>query len=475
MFHHCPNLLLLVTRLRITRTWLFAVSATVSMLPAAKPPLNILFVVSDDLGLQVGCYGDPAAHTPEIDRLATQSVRFATAYVTQSSCSSSRSTMLTGLFPHQNGQIGLANRGYAMIPGTRTLPAMLKAANYRTGILGKLHVNPENAFPFDFADKDVRATREVRDVAQKASRFWSKATDRPWFLMVNYFDPHVPFRDQIDGLPETVQGPEDVPSFSFQQIDTPEQRAHIAGYYNGVARVDAGLGLLLAKLKASGQFDRTIIVFMGDNGPPFVRAKTNGTAAALHVPLIIRWPGITGGDVSPALVSAADLVPTFREAAGLPPDHSLPGRSLVRLLTDPDTPFRQYLFAEHNAHRRDMYFPERIVRDARFKLILNLKPERTFGVEVDGDPAHQVLTDETWSGSTAQQALQFLLHPPREELYDLTTDPDEFHNLADLPEYQANLNRLRVALQVWRETTGDPLLDPAVSKAEAHEHTTPGS
>lgn len=443
--------------------------------PETAPRFNILFLVADDMGLQLGCYGDALARTPEMDRLATQSTRFETAYVSQSSCSSSRSTMLTGLFPHQNGQLGLANRGYTMRPGIRTLPTMLHTAGYRTGIIGKLHVNPEEDFPFDFADTRIRATREVKRVSEQAAEFWNDDAEDPWFLMVNYFDPHVEFIDQVDGLPEHPYTAGDVAAFPFQGIDTPAQRAHIAGFYNGIARVDAGVGFILRKLEASGQAERTVVFLIGDNGPPFVRAKTAGTAPAFHVPLIVRWPGVTAGAVSPALVSAADLVPTFRALAGLSADGSLPGRSLVPVLKEASFPHRQYLFAEHTAHRVDMYFPQRTVRDQQFKLTLNLMDERSFGIEVDGDPAESILEDPEWAGTRAQTALQFLLNPPTEELYDLSRDPHEFENLSAQPEYQQTLVRLRTALQVWRETTGDPLLDPHLSAAEKTSHLAAGS
>lgn len=457
---------------------LLGFSLLVSAASAESGPdqrLNILFLVSDDLGLQLGCYGDAVAKTPEIDRLAAEGLRFETAYVSQSSCSSSRSTMLTGLFPHQNGQLGLANRGYTMKPGMKTLPAMLNSADYRTGIIGKLHVNPEEDFPFDFADKRIRATREVARVAGQAEGFWNASADQPWFLMINYFDPHVEFIEQVDGLPEHPYTADDVEAFPFQGIDTPEQRAHIAGYYNGVARVDAGIGILMRKLAASGQADRTLVIFMGDNGPPFVRAKTAGTAPAYHVPLIVRWPGVTRGEVSSALVSAADLVPTFRAVAGLEADRSLPGTSLVPVLHQSDFPHRRYLFAEHTAHRADMYFPQRIVRDQQFKLTVNLMNARTFGIAVDGDPAENVLHDPAWAGTPAQQALKLLHDPAPEELYDLSRDPYEFENLASQPVHRETLIRLRTALQVWRETTQDPLVDPQQRAAENAAHIANGS
>lgn len=105
--------------------------------PVARP--NILLITTDDQGLHAGCYGDALARTPNLDRLAEEGVRFGRAYITQASCSSSRSTMLTGLYPHQNGQIGLVNE-YSMHPGIQTLPSMLKAAGYRKGPGSGLHI-----------------------------------------------------------------------------------------------------------------------------------------------------------------------------------------------------------------------------------------------------------------------------------------------------------------------------------------------
>ena len=124
----------------------------------ASEPVNILLITADDLGLQLSCYGDPIAETPHIDQLARQSVQYQTAYVSQASCSPSRSTMFTGLYPHGNGHYGLANAnvGFQVHPELydRLLPNMLKEAGYRTGITGKLHVNPEKQFQFDMRTKD---------------------------------------------------------------------------------------------------------------------------------------------------------------------------------------------------------------------------------------------------------------------------------------------------------------------------------
>ena len=115
---------------------------------ASRP--NVLLIVSEDNGPELGCYGDRYARTPHLDRLAAEGVRFNRAFVAQAGCSQSRAAFLTGLYPHQNGQIGLATWNFRMYrEDTPNIPRSLKAAGYRTGIIGKLHVNPEEAFPFD--------------------------------------------------------------------------------------------------------------------------------------------------------------------------------------------------------------------------------------------------------------------------------------------------------------------------------------
>ncbi|HJN17287.1 MAG TPA: sulfatase-like hydrolase/transferase, partial [Armatimonadota bacterium] len=150
--------------------------------------LNILLITTDDMGPELGCYGDPFARTPNLDRLAADGTLFEQAYVTQASCSPSRSSMFTGLYPHQNGQVGLSHRHYSMRPGLPTLPKLLKGAGYRTGIIGKLHVAPAADLPFDMRSPlKVQQTREVDRVADAASAFITDSPD-PFFLMVNYMD-----------------------------------------------------------------------------------------------------------------------------------------------------------------------------------------------------------------------------------------------------------------------------------------------
>lgn len=442
--------------------------------PGVRRP-NILFITSDDQGVHAGCYGDGQARTPVLDQLAREGLRFSQAFVTQASCSPSRSSMLTGRYPHENGQIGLAHLGYKMHPGQPMLPDLLRDAGYYTGIIGKLHVADPKNTEFDFDRRGlIVASREVRRVAREANAFLTEAQDKPFFLMVNLFDPHRPYEDadQIDGLPAEPQTAETVEPFPFQPIDDPKVRAETATYYNGVSRLDTGVGMLLELLEKFGHAENTLVVFVGDHGPPFTRGKTTCYEAGVHVPLLMRWPGqIPPGMVSPDFVSTIDLLPTMCAAAGVPVPELVSGMALQPLWTGKGTPWRDRIFTEMTAHTPWEYYPRRAIRDSRYKLIENLTPERTNPVAgIDGCAAWEASRAPELEGAPVRKAFDTYRNPPRFELYDLETDPVEFHNLAGQSAYAGVEARLKRELLAWRTETKDPLLDPAALAALNAEH-----
>ena len=183
----------------------FASNSLFTCHQSQKKPPNILLIVSEDNGPELGCYGDPYVKTPHLDRLAAEGARFENAFVPYSVCSPSRASFLTGLHPHQNGQIGLATHKYSMYREFPNIPSVLKQAGYRTGIIGKLHVNPGSAFPFDFSwnpGKHISfRNRNAREIANAASQFFKK-DEEPFFLSVNFPDAHFPLIKKQYGLPE---------------------------------------------------------------------------------------------------------------------------------------------------------------------------------------------------------------------------------------------------------------------------------
>ncbi|MCA9082943.1 MAG: sulfatase [Planctomycetaceae bacterium] len=449
-------------------------------------PLNVLLITADDLGVQLGCYGDRAARTPQLDALAARGCLFENAYVAQASCSPSRSAMFTGLYPHSNGQYGLlnANVGFEIHEDLRskTIPAILKRQGFATAIMGKLHVGPEKSFPFD---QRLRAdTRDVHAAAKTAGEFL-QSVKAPFFLMANYADPHVmgrsprppqeAFPTQYKGIPQNPLKIGQVPSFPFQEVKHPEQIERTTQYYNAATRFDTAVGLLLAELTKSGHAADTLILFVGDHGPPFFRGKTSCYEGGVKVPMLVVWPNvISPGSRSKALVSTVDILPTILDATDCPEQIATQGMSLRTAGLADD--FRPFLATEFHYHGNKPFFPRRTIRDARYKLIHNLRAGQATPINsIDGDAALRLAMEP--DGDTpdeVRQAFQVAANPPEFELYDLQTDPWEFHNLAEQPEYQPQMHRMKDALLTWRKETNDPLLtDEGFKAIAAYENKTP--
>lgn len=437
----------------------------------SEPPRpNILLIVSEDNGPELGCYGEPSVQTPILDQLAAEGVRFQNAYVAQPGCSQSRAAFLTGLYPHQNGQIGLATWKFRMYrEDTPNIVRSLKSTGYRTGLIGKLHVNPKSAFPFDM--KKIPSSNFGRSnlgaYARHAAEFFS-ASDRPFFLSVNYPDAHRPFMPQVDGLPKHPLSADEIEPLAYFGLDTPDLRRQTAGHYNCMARLDSLIGELLAALDRSGKAKDTLIVYFGDHGADLLRGKRTCYEGGVRVPLIVKWPGKTAvGQVREELVSLIDLVPTLLQVSHAEPIEDLPGQSFLPLLRagqagDPSYRPRHHLFTEYHTHSAHNFFPQRTVRDGRYKLIENLMPDQE-------NPGYaftlqRFFTDLPNAIETAPPLVRDAYHrmktPPRLELYDLKTDPYEFRNLAHDPNHAKKLAELQAALTQWREATADPLLDP---------------
>jgi len=425
---------------------------------------NILLIVAEDMAPSLSCYGDAQVATPNLDRLAGAGVRFETAWVTQASCSPSRAGLLTGLYPHQNGQVGLSHLGYRMPAGLPNLVNVLRSAGYLTGIIGKLHVEPGTDFPFDYRGLRHLETRHVTRVRDDAARFLDRAAGRPFFLYLNLMDAHAPFKTQVDGVPAGATRSQEMKPWPIFGFDHPELRRRMAGYYNGVRRVDAAVGLVLDLLHRRGLERRTLVVFLSDHGPAFCRAKISCYDAGLRIPLLMAWPGrIPAGRSCRTPASTVDLFPTLAAAAGASVPPGLPGENLLPSATGERRSGGRLLFGEYTAHGPGNYYPRRTVRDGRWHMILNLlagDERRRAGGGVDGCPALRLSQTDACKDPVVRAAWERYVHPPRVELYDVQSDPGELRNLADDPKYREIRDRLLDRLDAWRRETGDPLLNP---------------
>jgi len=419
---------------------------------AAQRP-NLVLVTADDMGFQLGCYGDPVVTTPHMDRLAREGLRFTRGYVTQASCSPSRSSMLTGLYPHQSGQIGLAHLGYSMRPDVPTMPTLLKRAGYRTGIIGKLHVAPEAAFDFDFKETNTADTRDMAKVRAKCEAFVGADPRRPFFLMLNFFDPHDPHLQDVNGSPRAKIAAEQAREYPFLGTNAPAMRQRVAEFATCVNRVDEGIGVLMEILRGRGLDSNTVVVVLGDNGPPLPRAKVTSFEAGVNVPFLAWAPGRIAPRVGDELVCTTDLLPTFLELAGAPAPGGLPGRSLLPAFRGAPPGWRATLATEYTTHEPRNLNPQRSLRDARYKLTTTLLLDPAFRWPDGIDP------EEYRKVQRKAATGEFL------ELYDLQADPHEFTNLAGRAELRDVQERLSAELRRWREATQDPLLDPAALQA----------
>jgi N-sulfoglucosamine sulfohydrolase len=436
----------------------------------ARP--NILLITSEDHSPHLSCYGDQVIKTPHLDQLASNGLLLENAYVTQSVCSPSRSSILTGLYPHQNGQLGLTTHGYHMVDGVKNIFTMLKQAGYRTGLIGKLHVDPATDFQIDsWPLKSPNYEKHALDQYAKLATKFMAADDQPFFLMVNYPDAHWPFEDVVEGRPKKPVLKDQIAVFPYIGFDNVQIRSYATSIYNGILRLDECIGELMETLKASGKQENTLIIYLSDHGDEMARGKFDIYEQATKVPFIVNWPGkVTKGIRSKALVSSVDIVPTILEAAGaLSATKNLPGKSLSPLFKQGDAPFGDYLFTEKNGDQVDLYYPRRAVRDSRYKLIYSLLDDRKNIV------AQKYTAEENRNGPLAgsptikelekaapnvRNAYLDWLASPKFQLYDLQNDPYEFRNLANDPAYVKIKDRLFKALQEWQVRTNDPLRFP---------------
>lgn len=431
------------------------------------PRRNVVLVVADDLGLQLGCYGDPNAQTPHLDALAARGMRFDQAFCTTASCSASRSVILTGLQNHANGQFGhqhdLHNfHTYARLKG---LGVLLSAAGYHTIRAGKLHVQPDSVYAFETHVEPGIAggPRNPVAMANAAGAAIDQSGDRPFFLYFCPGDPHRAGRGfanetSYEGVKAIRYNPETLVMPGFLP-DRPEARRDWAEFLESCSRFDQGVGRLVEVLHERNAWENTLFIVLSDNGPPFPGAKTTLYEPGMRLPLIVHAPNLPKPGAScDALVSWVDLVPTILEFTGAaPPNYPLHGRSFLPLLANPALPGWDETFASHTFHEVTMYYPMRAVRTRNHKLILNIAHPLSFPFASD------LFACPTWQESLAAGALTFgprtidaYIHRPRYELYNLADDPDETKNLATDPAHATLLGDLAHKLKEWQRTTKDP-------------------
>lgn len=456
---------------------------------------NVLLMVADDEGRESPIYGNDKIKTPNLQALADRSLLFDNAYTSVSSCSPSRSVIMTGLPQHQNGMYGLehATHHFRSFDDVMSLPRILnKTGDYWTGIIGKKHVAPESVFPYaySFTEQDGYSLNQVgRNITlmkQLARNFLAEAKrqDNPFFLYVGFFDAHrgcgVTFCEDFgDGskgngvIPDwkpVEYDPDDVYIPYFIQ-DTPTARKDIAAQYKTISRLDQGVGLMVQALKDYGFDNNTLILYVADNGCPFPNAKTNLYESGMIEPMMISNPQSTKrwGQKSTSLVSTTNIVPTVLDWFGLKyPDYKLFGPHKPTLQSDSLLPLTESepdsgwdtVYASHDFHEITNYYPMRVIRTKQYRLIKNLNFKMPYPMATDlyQAPTFQDILNNSIHNHTTKwfKTLDEYYFREQYELYDIVNDPHELKNIIDDPKHASALEDLQTKLHQWRDATDDP-------------------
>ncbi len=408
--------------------------------PAEQP--NILVLIADDAGWQdFGCYGHPTIRTPNIDRLAQNGLLCRNAFLTTSSCSPSRTSILSGQYAHT---IGTEDMHVPLPEDVRFVPSYLQEKGYFSGNMFKQHYGPNGEKQFDWYSKKLTDFED----------FLSKSHEKPFFCWVGFNDPHRPYdtKDYANPFPpEKVVVPP-------MMVDDAATRQDLADYYSEIERMDSDIGKMVAMLKGKGKLDNTLIIFLSDNGAPFPRAKGTLYDAGIGTPLIFSWPdAISKGTEYEPLVSSIDLAPTILQLAGIQKPAPMAGVPMLEIFTNPKKVLRDYAFSERNWHGIDEHI--RSVRTDRHKLIVNGAYEKLpFGSPSDiaESPAWVSLYEQQQKGKlTPAQKLLFSHPRARVELYDTVKDPNELNNIAKLPAQKSKVKELLAVLDQWSADTKD--------------------
>ena len=420
----------------------------------ARP--NILWISAEDIGPQFGCYGDPHAITPNIDRLASQGTRYTNAYTTAGVCAPCRSGIITGMYQNSIGTHHM--RCNSLLPSwLKPFPKALKESGY--------YCTNNSKTDYQFSKP---STNEIWDQSGSRAHWKNRKKDQPFFAVFNYTGCHesgIASESKYKSVTANLtakerQDPNKISTLPPYYPDTPAVREDWKRNYELITAMDSWAGSLIKEIKDQGLYEETIIFFWSDHGVGLPRAKRWLYHSGTHVPLIVRIPGQLAGKVDHQLVSSIDFGPTVLNLAGIKVHDNLQGRAFLgKNLSAP----RKYVFGARD-RMDERYDIIRAVFDGRFRYIRNFEPLKPYyqymNTPEKGATMREIRRAENESSLTVAGKLFSSSEKPVEELYDIKVDPHEINNLASDSKYLSKIKLMRNVMSNWQSTIGDIGLIP---------------
>ena len=445
---------------------------------ASRP--NVLLVTVDDMNWNsVGAYGASLPNlTPSIDALAQEGMRFERAYVQAPNCSPSRSVFQTSLYPHQSGIRGFF---YAK-PNNETLPEILKANGYFTGVLNKAadsSLSPDFERYWDVTKSLSGANKRSAGVyGELLEGFLSKVLkeEKPFYCVINIADPHKPFYNdaQSKKMGFDVFGPSKLYDSDDIELPTflpnhPKIKQEMQNYIHSVKRADDCFRAIKNTLNRSKFAKNTIVVFISDHGMPFPYAKSSLYENGLRTPWIVSWPNkTTPGSVNHTeLISAIDFMPTILDCLALPIPEKSQGISHKEAILGEESRNARFVFGQFDENSGGIPRPSRTVISKSYGYIFNAwaTGKYPFTSAASSHPTYKTMRQMAQHHQEVKERFDHWLYRSVEELYDYEKDPNALYNLIDNPAYSEVVDEMRQELRTWMKNTNDYLL-PAFDNKE---------
>jgi len=404
---------------------------------------NVILFITHDQGQFLGCYNTPqtpnSLNTPYLDKFAENGVRFTNHFCTAPQCSPSRGAIQTSLYPHQNGLMGLVDRGWTLPESNKTLPMYLKEEGYTTHLLGFQH-ETFDAYTLGYDTISKRRAEPLyncKKLKQNYEEFFEnhQNDEKPFYLCIGDIQVHRPFGIWGDPVsPDSVLIPPYLP-------DNEIVRKDLSQFYGAIQVVDNCIGNIIKKLDEFDLRENTLFIYTTDHGEAYPRAKCTLYDPGIKTLLLMTWIGsdiFQRNKVFNQLISNIDLLPTILDIIGTEMPQNIEGKSFLSILKGEKDVHRKEIFSEKTFH--EYYDPMRSIRTEEFKFIKNFEESENLyqiGMDMQQDDLGKYMLK--------------LINKPRanEELYDLKNDPNENNNLIDDYNYKDTARELKDKLYEW--------------------------